>query len=168
MHLKLFFFTLHIFNFFYPEINKPNIHNNITDISSFQNWLNGLFSSAAFYLKRKVAEGSQNGKNMLFIFWALLLKMCIFEVVTFFSCLVFIQSTQFFSGITYLYNSCFCWSIFPLNYQNAYDHQNFQGGDMLQGALTHICAWYQAEWSCGVMWQIKHKSPPAEDVSISN
>ena len=25
MHLKLFFFTLHIFNFFYPKINKTNI-----------------------------------------------------------------------------------------------------------------------------------------------
>ena len=29
-----------------------------------------------------------------------------------------------------------------LNYQNAYDHQTFQGGDMLQGALTHIYAWH--------------------------
>ena len=25
MHLKLFFFTEHIFNFFYPKINKINI-----------------------------------------------------------------------------------------------------------------------------------------------
>ena len=25
MHLKLFFFTLHILNFFYPKINKINI-----------------------------------------------------------------------------------------------------------------------------------------------
>ena len=32
--------------------------------------------------------------------------------------------------------------IFPLNYQNAYDHQTFQGGDMLQGYLTHAYAWH--------------------------
>ena len=31
---------------------------------------------------------------------------------------------------------------FFLHYQNAYDHQTFQGGDMLQGALTHIYAWH--------------------------
>ena len=83
-------------------MNKPNIRNNIIDISSFQNGLNGLFSSTGFYLKSKVIEGSHKGKNMFFNFWALLLKMYIFEVVTFFSCLVVIQSTQFFSGSTYL------------------------------------------------------------------
>ena len=97
MHLKLFFFTLHIFNLFYPEINKPNIHNNIIDISSFQNGLKDLFSSTGLYLKSKVV-----GENMFFNFWTPLLKMYIFEVVTFFSCLVVIQSTQFFSGSTYL------------------------------------------------------------------
>ena len=42
---------------------------------------------------------------------------------------------------------CFWWSIFSLNYKNAYDHQTFQGGDMLQGALTHVYAWHQAQWS---------------------
>ena len=31
---------------------------------------------------------------------------------------------------------------FPLNYHNAYDHQAFQCGDMLQGALTYIYAWH--------------------------
>ena len=70
MHLKLFFFTLHAFNFFYPEINKPNIHNNIIDISSFQNGLNDLFSSTDFYLKSKVIEGisSHKGKDMFLLF----------------------------------------------------------------------------------------------------
>ena len=116
MHLKLFFFTLHIFNLFYPEINKPNIHNNIIDISSFQNGLSSLFSSTGFYYKRKVIEGSHEGKNMIFNFWALLLKMYIFEAVIFFSCEVFIQSTQFFSAGTYLCDPCFLCSIFPLNY----------------------------------------------------
>ena len=33
---------------------------------------------------------------------------------------------------------------------NAYDHETFQGGDMLQAALTHTYAWYRVEWSCGV------------------
>ena len=64
-------------------------------------------------------------RKMFFDFWALLLKMYIFEVATFFSCLVFIQSTQFFSGSTYKIR------VFDVNYQNAYDHQIFQGGDML-------------------------------------
>ena len=82
-------------------MNKPNIRNNIIDISSFQNELNGLFSSTGFYLKSKVIEGSHKGKNMFFNFRELFLKMYIVEIVTFFSCLVVIQSTQFFSGSTY-------------------------------------------------------------------
>ena len=98
MHLNLFFSTLYSFNFLYPEINKANIHNNIIDISSFQNGLNDLYSSTGFYLKSKVIEVSHKEKNL----GALLLKMYIFEVATFFSCLVVIQSTQFFSGNTYL------------------------------------------------------------------
>ena len=40
--------------FFYPEINKPSIHNTITDISSSQNGLNDLFSSTGFHLKSNV------------------------------------------------------------------------------------------------------------------
>ena len=68
--------------------------------------------------------------------------MHIFEVVTFFSRLVVIQSTQFFSGSTCLLDSCFWWSIFPLNYKNAYGHQIFQVGDMLRGAVTHKYTWY--------------------------
>ena len=90
------------FYFFYPQISKPNIHNNIINISSFQNGLNELFSSTSFYLKSKVIEGSHKGKNMFFNFWALLLKLYIFDVVTFFSCLVVIQSTRFCSGSTYI------------------------------------------------------------------
>ena len=44
-------------------------------------------------LTSKVIEGSHKGKNLFFNFWALLLKMYSFDTVTFFSCLVFIQST---------------------------------------------------------------------------
>ena len=41
-----------------------------------------------------------------------------------------------------IHKICFWWSIFPLNYQNAYDHQTFQGGDILRGAFTHKYAWH--------------------------
>ena len=65
---RIILFTLHIFNFFYPRINKPNIHNNIIGISSFQNWLNNLFSSTSLYFMIKVIEGSHKGENMFFNF----------------------------------------------------------------------------------------------------
>ena len=43
VHLELFFFTMHIFDFFYQGMNKRNIHNGIIGgISSFQNGLNDL------------------------------------------------------------------------------------------------------------------------------
>ena len=142
MHLKLFFFILYIFSFFCPEINKPNIHNNINDILSFQNGLNVLLSSTGFYLKSKVVEGSHRGENLFSNFWTLLLKIYIFEIVTF-----------FFLPNGYPINSILQWQYiftrfvlfmkhFFLYYQNAYDHQPFQGGDMLQGALTHIYPWH--------------------------
>ena len=85
LHLKLFSCTLHIFIYFVfcLKINKPNIHNNIIDISSFQNGLNNFFSSAGFYFKSEALEGSRKGKNMFFNFRALFLKMYIFAVVTF-------------------------------------------------------------------------------------
>ena len=88
--------------FFYLRINKPNINNTIIGISSFETGINDLFSLTGFYFKSKVIQGSHKGKNMFFNFWALLLKMYIFEVVTFFSRLVVIQTTQCFSGSTYL------------------------------------------------------------------
>ena len=66
------------------------MHNNIIDISSFQNRLNDLFSSTGFYLESKVIEGSRKGKNTFFNFWALLLKIYIFQAAKFFSCLVVI------------------------------------------------------------------------------
>ena len=60
----------------------------------------------------------------------------------FFFHLVLIQSTQFFIGSTYLLESCFWWSSFPLNCQNAYGHKTFQSGAMLRAALTHKYAWH--------------------------
>ena len=35
---------MHVLKFFDPEMNKPNMHNNNTGISSFQASLNDLFS----------------------------------------------------------------------------------------------------------------------------
>ena len=37
----------------------------------------------------------------------------------------------------YVFIRRFWWSIFPLNYQNAYGHQTFQCDHMRPGALTH-------------------------------
>ena len=66
-------------------MNKTNICNNITDISSFQNGLKDLFSSTGFYFKIKVIADSHKGKNVFLNFWEILLKMYIFDVVTLFS-----------------------------------------------------------------------------------
>ena len=45
---EIILLTLHIFNFFYPEINKQNIHNNI---SSFRNGLNELLAQLVSLLR---------------------------------------------------------------------------------------------------------------------
>ena len=81
---KLFFLRGIFSNFFnYMKTNKPNIHNKIIDIASLKNELNNLFLSTGLYLKSNVLV-SHKGENMFFNFWALLLKMYIFAVVTFF------------------------------------------------------------------------------------
>ena len=67
----MFFFALHNFNFFY----KPNIHNNISNISSFENGLRNLFSSTGFCLKSKVIESNHKEKNMFLNFWTNFPKM---------------------------------------------------------------------------------------------
>ena len=48
-YCKLFYIAY--FQFFYSEINEQIIHNNITNISSFQNEHNDLFSSTGSYLE---------------------------------------------------------------------------------------------------------------------
>ena len=81
----------------------PDMQNNIIDISSFLTGMDVLFNSTGFYFKSKVL-GCHNGKTIyiFFNFWALLPKMYIFEIMTFFTCQVVFQSTQIFSGSTYL------------------------------------------------------------------
>ena len=57
-YYKFYAFRTIIFDiaiFLTSWINKLNIHNTIIGISSFQNGLNNLFSSAGFYFKSKVA-----------------------------------------------------------------------------------------------------------------
>ena len=76
-------------------------------------------------------------------------------LVTFFSRLVVIQSTQFFSGSTYLYDSCFCWSIFLLTTRILIFTKLFRVltcYDELSPINTHDIS---TEWSCWVKWQIK-------------
>ena len=71
------------------------MQNNIIRISNFQNRLNNLFTLTGFYFKSKVVKFSHKRKNMFFNFWVFLLKICISDVVTFFSRLVVILATQF-------------------------------------------------------------------------
>ena len=59
-------------------------------------------------------EDTHKGRICFLNFWTLLPKLYIFEVVKFFSRPVVTQSTQFFSGSTYLKDPRFWWSIFPL------------------------------------------------------
>ena len=82
--LKLFFFTLHIFNFFYLKINKSNRHNNTIDISSFQNGLDNLFSTTGFYFKSKILEGSHKGKICFSIFGHFFSKCTLLKLWLFF------------------------------------------------------------------------------------
>ena len=80
VHLKLFFFTLQILDFFYSKINKPNIPNNILDMSIFENGLINLFRSTDFYLKSKVIKGSHKGKIYFLIFGHFFSKCTFFRL----------------------------------------------------------------------------------------
>ena len=118
------------YHFFYPkklflafEVSKMGLTSVLAQLVSLKKVV----------IKRKIC---------FYNFCVLLLEMYTFEVVQFFYCLVFIQLTQFFSGSRYLEDSCFWWSIFPLNYNNAYGHQNFHGGGMMQRAITHKYVWH--------------------------
>ena len=74
----------------------------------FENGINRPFSSTVYYFKSKIVEGSHKMRKQCFLnFCALLLKMYILEVVSFVFGLLLIQSTQSFSGSTYLQDSSF-------------------------------------------------------------
>ena len=76
------------------KINKPDIHNNIIDISSFQNGLNNLFLSNGLYLKSNVL-GSHKGKNMFFQFLGTSSQNVHFCGCDIFSCLGIINELNF-------------------------------------------------------------------------
>ena len=161
MQLELFFFTLHVFQFFYLRINKLNVRNNIIDISSFQTGLKDLFRPTGFYFKSKVIEGSNKRKNIYFFIFGHFFSKCTFAKLCCFFRLVDIQSTQFFNGSSHFNIHVFDEAFF----QNAYGHQTFQGGDMLRGALTHKYAWYLNEVVLWVHPANKIHISTAEDVS---
>ena len=73
-----------------------------------------------------------------FYFWALFFKMYIFEVLTFFSSSSYQLNQLNFSVAVRIYKIYVLDEAFFLSSQSEY--QTFQGGDMLQGALTHTYA----------------------------
>ena len=68
----------------------------ISDLTIFSTELVSILRAKLWKLKMECKNG------MFFNFWALFLKMHIFEIVTFLSRLVLIQLTKFFSRNTYL------------------------------------------------------------------
>ena len=139
MHLELLFFTLHIFIFILSE-NKIKQTYAITSFAfqvykmDFRSFLAQLVSILRVKLKKIVIRG-----KICFLknFWAFLKsKRNIFVFAAFFSRLVLVQSAQFFSASTYHVFDEASFLYFSFNYQNAYGHQTFQGGNMQQGALT--------------------------------
>ena len=159
---KIILFYTEYFQFFLSR-NKPNIHNKIIDISSFPNGLNNLFSSTGVYLKSKVIVGSHKGKICFLIFRRS------FQNVHFWGCDIFflpIYPNQLnFSVVVHFIRFVSLMKHFPLNYQNAYGHQTFQGVTCCKEFWPlHMHGIKQ--WSCWVVWQIKYTSLPAEDVLI--
>ena len=77
--------------------------------------------------------------NIFLNFLAFFLKDI--EVVT----LVFLSNAYsvhaIFNGSKHLWDSCFWWSTFFLNYQNVYGHWTFYGGDIPQGLLPTKFEW---------------------------
>ena len=119
---------------------KPDIHNNIIyGISSFQNGLHDLLAQLVSILRAKSSKVVIRGKMVCFFyFWALFFKMYIFEVLTFFSSSSYQLNQLNFSVAVRIYKIYVLDEAFFLSSQSEY--QTFQGGDMLQGALTHTYA----------------------------
>ena len=67
-------------DFFYPGINRLNMHNNGIAILSFKNGLTNLFSSTGFYFKSKIVEGSHKGKICFLIFGNFFLKCALLKL----------------------------------------------------------------------------------------
>ena len=95
-------------------------------------------------------------------------KMYIFEIVTFFSCLVVIQSIQFSVAVR----------IYKIHVSDEAIFLLTNRMPMVTKRSRLVTCWEEVwsinmhdtsvEWSCGVTWQIKYISSPAEDVWIPN
>ena len=118
--------------------------------------LTSFLAQLVSILRAKSWKGSHKGKNMFFNFWVLLPKMYIFEVVTFFFCLVVVQSTQFFSGSTYLSDPRFWWSTFPLTIRMAMVTDLFRMVTCFQVLSPINMHDISSGWCCGVTWQMKY------------
>ena len=99
VHLNFFFFALHIFNCFYQEINQTHTITLTFQVSKMD--LTAFLAALVSILRVKFEKAAIRGKMCFLILWAFLLKMYIFEFVTYFSSLMDIQSTLVFSWSTY-------------------------------------------------------------------
>ena len=97
-------------------------------------------------------------------FWALILKM-----YHFCGCNIFFSPSSYPINSMFLVSVCsynmFLMKHFSSNYQNAYGHQTFQGGDIIKELSPINMHDISMEWSCWVKGQIKYIYPPAKDVS---
>ena len=121
---------------------------NIFAIFSFRNGLSTLLAQLKSSKLKSLKKVIKMKNNTLFNIWGLFWD--IFKFVTFFSRLVLIQPTQFFSDNNNFLDYSLWWSIFFLNFQNGYGHQTGQGGDILQEVSSNKFEWHIIEvvlWS---------------------
>ena len=161
MQLELFFFTLHVFQFFYLRINKLNVHNNTISISSFQTGLKDLFRSTSFYFKSKVIEGSNKRKNIYFFIFGYFFSKCTFGKLCCFFRLVDIQSTQFVQWQYAFITFTFSMKHFSRMTMVTKLFRLVTCCEELSPINTHDIS---TEWFCRITWHIKYISQPAEDV----
>ena len=131
--------------FFYPRMNKQNIHNNI-GISSFENGFNHPFSSTGFYFKRKITEG-----HHVFKISGSFFQNMHFWCYDFFSRLVLIQSTL----VICIYKIHVFDEVFFVLTIKCPWFQTCQFGDILLEAPTHKFPWHLNGLFFEVTWQIK-------------
>ena len=92
---------------------------------------------------------------MVFNFWTLLLKLYIFWGCDIFSCLVVMQSTQFFSGTTY--KICVSYeAFFLLTMRMPMITKLFRVMTCCKELSPIHIHDISTEWSSGVKWQIKY------------
>ena len=146
----------------YLRVNIPNIHNNINDISSFQAGLNVLFSSTGFYFKSKVIKGSHKGEKYVSLIFGHFLPKCTFLRLWHFFLALWLSSQVNFSVAVHIYKIHVFDEVFFLLLSECLWSPNFSGCEELSHMNMHDIS---AEWFCGVTWQIKYISQPAEDIS---